>query len=511
VQHILPSDANLALAAGNYAKAGELFQALLEKNPDAAASKVGLVRSRIGENRIPEALDLATRFATSAPDDAMIETVLGEVRFRRGEVGEAAVAFNKAMHIDPCLGRVHYDIARFRNLSGDHLTAQKQIDLAHQLSPDDPEISLEQDQAHAKQPSKDELIASLTKRMNSDKSSEEQKKGAESTIKSLRARSNGDCEMVGTVDAATLKLAPIQTEDGSVTSMALDMEMNGKRERLEVDTGASGLTISKVAAARAGLATEAEIRMGGIGDQGSVRSFITHVDKLRIGEMEFHNCQVEVLDRSSLRTDGLIGTDVFSRWLVTIDTPGRELRLAPLPKRPDEGTTPQSMRLETDWGGIGEANEVPHDRYIAPEMDSWTRIYRSRHFIILPVRVNQLPAKLFIMDTGAFDWTLTPALAKEIGSVIEVDTIIRGISGEANHVYTVDKQVDLDFAGVRQYERGITVIDTSATTQSVGVEISGFLGFTALRELIVSIDYRDNLVKVVFDPKHGFHSTVRMQ
>jgi hypothetical protein len=267
-----------------------------------------------------------------------------------------------------------------------------------------------------------------------------------------------------------------------------------------------------VAAARAGLVTEAETQMGGIGDQGSVRSYITHVDKLQIGEMEFHNCQVEVLDRSSLQTDGLIGPDVFSRWLVTIDTPSRELRLAPLPKRPDDGTTPQFMRLETDsMGGIGLANAVPHDRYIAPEMDSWTRIYRSGHNIILPVRVNQLPARLFIMDTGAFDGLLTPALAKEIGSVIEVGTIVRGISGEANHVYTVDKQVELNFADMRQYERGITVIDTSATTRSVGVEISGFLGFTTLRELIVSIDYRDNLVKVVFDPKHGFHSTGRMQ
>jgi hypothetical protein len=27
-----------------------------------------------------------------------------------------------------------------------------------------------------------------------------------------------------------------------------------------------------------------------------------------------------------------------------------------------------------------------------------------------------------------------------------------------------------------------------------------------LRELVISIDYRDNLVKVVYDPKKGYHA-----
>lgn len=31
------------------------------------------------------------------------------------------------------------------------------------------------------------------------------------------------------------------------------------------------------------------------------------------------------------------------------------------------------------------------------------------------------------------------------------------------------------------------------------------IGYSVLRELIFSIDYRDNLIKVTFDPTHGVH------
>jgi hypothetical protein len=51
----------------------------------------------------------------------------------------------------------------------------------------------------------------------------------------------------------------------------------------------------------------------------------------------------------------------------------------------------------------------------------------------------------------------------------------------------------------------MTSEDTSSISRSIGVDISGFIGFPTLRELVVSIDYRDNLVHVVYDPTKGYH------
>jgi hypothetical protein len=49
----------------------------------------------------------------------------------------------------------------------------------------------------------------------------------------------------------------------------------------------------------------------------------------------------------------------------------------------------------------------------------------------------------------------------------------------------------------------MSAIDTSDISKRAGVEIAGFIGFPTLRELVITIDYRDNLVHVVYDPKRG--------
>ena len=65
--------------------------------------------------------------------------------------------------------------------------------------------------------------------------------------------------------------------------------------------------------------------------------------------------------------------------------------------------------------------------------------------------------------------------------------------------------VTIAFAKVRQLTQGMASFDGSSLTRSAGVEISGLIGFPTLRQLVISIDYRDNLVHVVYDPKHGYH------
>jgi hypothetical protein len=82
---------------------------------------------------------------------------------------------------------------------------------------------------------------------------------------------------------------------------------------------------------------------------------------------------------------------------------------------------------------------------------------------------------------------------------------VKGLNGEVQKVQ-VASEVPLGFAGVRQIVSGMTSIDTSSVSRNVGVNISGFIGFVTLRELVISIDYRDNLIHVVYDPKKGYHN-----
>lgn len=48
----------------------------------------------------------------------------------------------------------------------------------------------------------------------------------------------------------------------------------------------------------------------------------------------------------------------------------------------------------------------------------------------------------------------------------------------------------------------MTSIDTKGTSDDIGTEVSGFLGFIMLRLLDIKIDYRDGLVDFTYDSKH---------
>ena len=286
--------------------------------------------------------------------------------------------------------------------------------------------------------------------------------------------------------------------------------MNGKRKRLEIDTGSSGLLISRSSAISAGLVPEAEVSTNGIGDRGPAGAYLTHVDDLRIGAMEFRNCMVRVLEkRSALDVDGLIGTDVFRGYLVTLDTPARELRLAPLPKRPDEAATNKALATTGDAAAGGESTSAPpapKDRYIAPEMKEWTPIYRIGHQLIVPTSIGNAPQKLFIMDTGAAVALISPEAAREVTHVAGNDFLhVHGLSGDVNKVSEADS-VTIRFARVQQRISGMTAIDTGNISRNLGLEIAGFIAFPTLSDLVITIDYRDDLIHVVYDPNHGFHN-----
>jgi len=216
---------------------------------------------------------------------------------------------------------------------------------------------------------------------------------------------------------------------------------------------------------------------------------------------------VRVLEQSGvLDVDGLIGPDVFRDYLVTLDFPGREVRIGPLPKRPDDqaGETTSLATSDEDSALVSMADRAK-DRYIAPEMKGWSPVFRSQHFLIVPTMIGNAPLKLFLMDTGASRGMISPAAAREVTHVSnDNDARVKGINGKVQNVQVADK-VTIGFAGVKQLLPEMQSFDTGSLSKSAGVEISGLIGFPTLRELVISIDYRDNLIHVVYDVSKGYH------
>jgi predicted aspartyl protease len=307
-----------------------------------------------------------------------------------------------------------------------------------------------------------------------------------------------------------------------IRAFGLDVKFNDHNARLQIDTGASGLVISRSVANRAGLKQFSRMETGGIGSEGRKAAYTAFADDIKIGSLEFRDCQVDVIDqRNVVDSDGLIGMDVFSRFLITLDYPMRKLLLASLPKRPED-TAPLKPTLETTTGEGDDDSSAPdetqssaprpappgpRDRYVAPEMKDWIHVYRIGHNLLLPASLNSSKQKMFILDTGAFSTTISPEVAREVTKVHANDNIkVHGISGEVDKVYTADS-ITFQFANVSQKVQDVVAFATPSISKSLNMEISGFIGYTALSQMTINIDYRDGLMKFSYDPNRGFRST----
>ena len=508
-----PGQADESFYRRNYTDAERLYREALAADPASAEAMAGIVRTTLAEDKLTEALALATQYDAARPHNPLLLDALGEVRFRRGEVDAAAIAFNQSFQLDPCNGITRYDMYSYLELSGMYASAQHQLDFAHGVSPNNRRIGERWVTSHHTFMTPQQTLDSLQRRLQNPSLPAGEKDGIQATIAGLQAREKGDCELVSPVTSAKLPLVAVG-RNGSVMSQdmyaaGLDILFNGKRQRLIVDTGASGLLLTRDAAKAAGLVSEVEAKAGGIGNQGAAAAFITHVDDIRVGSMEFKNCMVHVLEQNRIvldNTDGLIGPDVFRNFVVTLDIPSRELRLGPLPPLPGESAAQPTSLITSDDNSSRSIADRARDRYVAPEMKDWTPVFRSDHFLIFRTLIGNAPVKLFVMDTGAAMGMISPAAAREVTHVADAnpDAHVQGLSGEVKKVLVAD-DVTIAFAKVRQLTQGMASFDGSSLTRSAGVEISGLIGFPTLRQLVISIDYRDNLVHVVYDPKHGYH------
>ena len=145
------------------------------------------------------------------------------------------------------------------------------------------------------------------------------------------------------------------------------------------------------------------------------------------------------------------------------------------------------------------------DRFIGPEMKDYGGVLRFGHMLLVPTKVNEVPGKLFLIDSGAFNNSITTDAAREVSKVHGTsEMIVKGLSGEVNKVYETGTIV-LEFGGLRQKNIDMVAFDLSNISRSVGAEVSGILGFPILNALSLKINYRDALVRFEYVPSPVMH------
>jgi predicted aspartyl protease len=465
VKHRPPTEADKALLAADFVKAASLYQSDLASHPGDAEATIGLVHALLRQQKVEEVADAVKVSLAAAPDAAALISLRGEVELRQGAPWIAGQTAVEAEKLDPCNPRIHLLLGRLEQMSSLYATSRKQIDIAHRLDPTDPEIRGAWIRTLPRKEKITEIESYLSAPTGIDEEDTRHWKMYLDSLKKAETEPHKACHLVSSTASAEIPFALLLQDLLHPRGFGLDVKLNGRIARLEINTGASGLLITRLGAERTGLKPFSQTEIGGIGDKGYQPGYTAYVDSIRIGNLEFQDCAVRVLDSKSTLPgpvqDGLIGMDVFSQFLVTLDYPARKLLLGSLPPRPGESkaSAPALRTSVSDQGNSDESGEPdkpteqdkpvakvpepgrtdvpvgtkatttaqnatsaktphgPYDRYIAPEMQSYTPVYRAEQMLILPAALNGEKLRLFILDTGAFVTTISPQAAREVTKV----------------------------------------------------------------------------------------------
>ena len=537
-----PSEAESAFLKGDYDQAVTLYQTQLKLKPNDPATVAGLVEVLLRQQKVADAADLIQKALVAQPKSTPLLTAKAEVLYRQGTPWLAGAVVEDTFKEDPCNARLHLMRARLFRLNSLYASERSELRTAHSLDPYDPDIRGEWIGTLPIRQRIKELEAYLATPTGDDAEDIRQTKRYLEALKKRLIGPHKACRLASPTESTEVPFIFLLQDATHIRAFGLEVKLNDHKSRLEIDTGASGIVVSRTVAEHVGLKPFAENEVGGIGNEGGKKGYAAYADSIKIGSLEFHDCMVEVVDsRNIVDSDGLIGMDVLSSFLVTLDYPVQKLELGPLPARPSD-TGPQAPALHTESeseeddadattptpaaSSDGKASESktpvspavaaskgPQNRYIAPEMKSYTRVFRVGHQLMIPTALNQStnPPKLFILDTGSFSTTISPEAAREVTKLRADDTIIvHGISGKVEKVYSAD-HVTFYFANLSQPGRDVVSFDISNISKDTGLEISGLIGATTLGQLTMHIDYRDGLVKFDYDPSRGYHRLLPTQ
>ncbi len=489
-----PSAAQTLLNQGKFQEAVTAYKAILSHDQSSALAHAGLVQTFLKLDDVAAA-DAASQSALELlPQSPLVHAARGDVYFRRGFMLLAEREYKTALDADPKCPRAILGLGRIYSAESKRRLAKEMFAKAHELDATDGD-ALYYWAITLPYPQNIEALAKHLAEFRDDPDKERREREYLDFITALAGKNIW--VLVSNVPRTQLKLEtflappPRGSSQDAQRPLALagvSMVPRGVGLRVQLndstvktfllDTGASGVTIRKKLAEKIGARRLTEHSLEGIGNSGPASGYTAWVDKVVIGELEFHDCIVRVSEKDIMGdADGLIGTDIFEHYLVTIDFPGHMLRLDSLP--------PPSQREDS----------------AADQAKSLTGVFSFGHLLLIPTHAGQNPDAngLFAIDTGAYSDFISPALARQAGAVRDSDANVQGASGRVNNVKTAGKTA-LQFARYNQPSDEMLTIDLHAQSKALGTEVSGFLGFPTLRKLKVIIDYRDGLVDFEYKP-----------
>ena len=272
----------------------------------------------------------------------------------------------------------------------------------------------------------------------------------------------------GRYQSHTLKLGSFVIPPSSPAGLLLKVRIDGGPVlRLLLDSGAQFIVLDKAAAAKSGHSGGSELDMIGVGTRPK-EAKITKAGRVEIGDLVFRDCGLIIADGKLLDgIDGVIPLSLFAGFLVRLDIPRRTLDLRPYP--PD---------------GPVEDGDLTHVRASNNLLFIWAVLNDSREGYIL-------------LDTGAFFNAISESTARALkyprlfASSVQLQSGVGATEGKM-----IPSGVRFRFGSRLVEASPVVVVCLDELELHHGMQVAGIVGYPALRESILTINYRDGLVGI---------------
>lgn len=244
-----------------------------------------------------------------------------------------------------------------------------------------------------------------------------------------------------------------------------------------LDTGAGVSLLTPELARSLGLLLEGSAEGRGAG--GAMRIDFTRIESLAVGPLHASDIKAGVTDDlhrigAAIRAhvDGNLGYNYLKDFRFTLDYDRLRMTLT----RPQNGTPPAASNAAVPF------------RIANP----------TKPLILVPVTINGRGPYQFILDTGASGCDVTSEVAASLGLH---STPAGSVTGAGGTIPVRRSRVDRFSVGnVAVQNLEVFVSDMYAPiAKIVGVQLDGIVGYSFLRQFLVTIDYPATTVR--FDPR----------
>jgi hypothetical protein len=263
-----------------------------------------------------------------------------------------------------------------------------------------------------------------------------------------------------------IKLDTYSAPSNPAVGLLIKARINdGPQLRLLLDSGSQYVVLDRKAANNLAGATGTEVDLVGAGASPAAVVKRLQANTLRVGDLTLHD--VPFLIASRPFTDGIQGVlplSLFAEYLIKLDVPGKALDLSPYPK------------------------ETPDPSRALP-------VFSNNQLLIVKATANESHEGYFLLDTGASYTAISRSLAShlKISETLAPHVSMRGGVAEMQ-APVLTGLVRLHVGSSVPVCGPVVAVDLSTASRYQDLEISGLIGFSALYNSVLTVNYRNNLL-----------------